>query len=114
MKKNRLIIGITAAVFLAALFCSIWMLRQSKQTMVEIVQDGVVLQTVDLANTADMTLRVDSPDGSSYNLIEIADGKICVSEAACPDQTCVHMGVLRSDSLPIVCLPNQLIVRFAE
>jgi hypothetical protein len=44
----------------------------------------------------------------------IEDGEICVSSAECPDKTCVKMGKLRSESLPIVCLPNHLIIRFAE
>ncbi len=113
-KQSKIILLITAAAFLAALLCSAWVLRQSPRSLVEIVQDGTVIQTVDLSTAEDMTIRIDSPDKNSYNIIEISDGKICVSEAACPDQTCVHMGVLKSDNLPIVCLPNKLIIRFAE
>ena len=114
MKKNKRIIAVTAAVFLAALVLSVLILRRSEHTVIEIVQDGTVIQTIDLSTAEDLTVRIDSPDGSSYNIVKIENGTVCVSEAGCPDQTCVHMGLLKSDNLPIVCLPNKLIVRFAE
>ena len=47
------------------------------------------------------------------NTIEIKDGKIRVKSAECPDKTCVHMGWLSSSAMPIVCLPNHLVIRFA-
>ncbi|MBQ2093605.1 MAG: NusG domain II-containing protein, partial [Ruminococcus sp.] len=34
-------------------------------------------------------------------------------EAECPDKTCVNMGWLSSASMPIVCLPNHLVIEFA-
>ncbi|MDE6103825.1 MAG: NusG domain II-containing protein, partial [Oscillospiraceae bacterium] len=40
--------------------------------------------------------------------------KISVINAECPDQTCVKMGELKSSAAPIVCLPNKLVVKFAE
>lgn len=47
------------------------------------------------------------------NQIQVENGKIRVSKADCPDNTCVHMGWLDS-AVPIVCLPNHLIIRFTE
>lgn len=111
--KLKLIYCVTAAVFLAALLFTALTLRPSGNRLAEIVQDGQVLRTIDLSDAENQRIRVDSPDGSSYNIITVEDGHICVSEAGCPDQTCVHMGVLKSDAMPIVCLPNKLIVRFA-
>ena len=87
--------------------------RHSDSLAVEIVQDGTVLHTFDLNDTDDKEIRVASRDGG-YNLIKIENGTIYISEADCPDQTCVKMGKLKSDYLPIVCLPHKLIVRFAE
>ena len=113
-KQTKIILCITAAVLLAALVLSLLVLRQSQRTLVEIVQNGTVIQTIDLNTAENQSIRIDSPDGSSYNIVTIHDGTVCVSEAGCPDQTCVHMGQLKSDNLPIVCLPNKLIVRFAE
>ena len=78
----------------------------------EVVSDGEVLYSLDLSDTEDTELVVTY--GGSSNIIRIENGEIWVREADCPDQTCVEMGKLYSESLPIVCLPNHLIIRFAE
>lgn len=111
--KNRRIIIIVIAIFLVSACLSVCILRHSDKQTVEIVQDGAVLYTIDLNREKNQELRISSANGG-YNLIVIKDGTICISEADCPDQTCVKMGVLKSDYLPIVCLPHKLIVRFAE
>ena len=110
----RLTAAVTAGVLMLAAVLSWAVLRRPDTQFAEIVQGGTVLRRIDLANAADQIIRIESADGSSYNTVCIEHGTVRVSEAGCPDQTCVHMGVLRSESLPIVCLPNQLIVRFAE
>ena len=111
--KNRKIIIAVGLIFFVSVCLSVYILRDSDRQTVEIVQDGAVLYTFDLNRAEDQEIRVTSADGG-YNLIVIKDGTICISEADCPDQTCVKMGVLKSDYLPIVCLPYKLIVRFAE
>lgn len=112
--KRRAVTAAAGAVFLVSLLLSLRMLRKPAHTLVEIVQDGTVIRTVDLAAAPDETFRITRQDGQSYNLVCIRNGTICVQEAGCPDQTCVHTGTLRSDALPIVCLPNRLVIRFAE
>lgn len=111
--KNRRILIAVVLVFLVSACLSVFILRHSGGQKIEIVQDGTVLYTFNLQNTADREIRITAADGG-YNLVTIANEKICISEADCPDQTCVKMGELKSDYLPIVCLPHKLIVRFAE
>ncbi len=111
--KNRKILIAVILVFLVSLCLSVFILRHSDKQTVEIVQDGELLYTFDLNGAEDKDIRISAPDGS-YNLVQIQNGTICISEADCPDQTCVSMGALKSDYLPIVCLPHKLIVRFAE
>ena len=112
--KIKCIYGITAAVFVTAAVLAFFLMRPSDGTLVEIVQDGTVLRVIDLASAPDEEIRIEAKNGGSYNIVTIKDGKISVSEAGCPDKTCVHMGTLQSETMPIVCLPNKLIVRFAE
>ena len=81
--------------------------------MVEIVQDNQVLYTLDLSSEDDRTFRIDYTDGG-WNEIRIENGSICVSDADCPDKTCVKTGALRSETIPIVCLPHKLIIRFCD
>ena len=35
-----------------------------------------------------------------------------VTDAGCPDKICVNHGELRTEMLPIVCLPNRLIITY--
>ena len=112
MRTRKILIAVIP-VFLVSVCLSVLVLRHSDKQTVEIVQDGTVLYTFDLNDTEDRNIHISAPDGG-YNLVHIQNRTICISEADCPDQTCVHMGVLKSDYLPIVCLPHKLIVRFAE
>lgn len=45
-----------------------------------------------------------------YNLIEVADGKVRVIEADCPDQLDVKQGYISKVGEVIVCLPNRLVI----
>lgn len=109
---GKILTAVIVILFLISLLYCISILRPSGSRRAEIVQDGRVLYRFDLDHADDQELTVYY--GDSSNTILLQDGGICVSEAECPDQTCVKMGKLYSDSLPIVCLPNHLIIRFAE
>jgi hypothetical protein len=113
-KKLRAVIFVVAIVFAVAVVMMIFSAKPSENMNVEIVQDGNVIYRFDLSETENQTFTVESPDGSSSNTITIADGEIFMSDAECPDKTCVKTGVLRSESIPVVCLPNKLIIRFCE
>jgi hypothetical protein len=74
----------------------------------QILQDGQLLYT--LALDTPRTLTVTAPSGGS-NTITVAGGQICVSHASCPDQVCVKQGWVSRNVIPIVCLPNQLVIQ---
>lgn len=114
-KKRRvakILLGTVIVIFVVSLALSVWILRSSDKQLVEVVSDGEVLYTFNLAEAEDTEIRVYY--GGSSNTIRVENGEIWVQEAECPDQTCVKMGKLYSESLPIVCLPNHLTIRFAE
>ena len=46
-----------------------------------------------------------------YNVVEIKDGKVSVTEASCKNQVCVRHGAISRTGESIVCLPNRLVVR---
>lgn len=77
----------------------------------QIISGGEVLYTFDLSHTSDRIIRVEQ--GGGYNIIEITDGKIHVTEADCPDKVCINTGFLQGGA-PIVCLPNRLVIRYAQ
>ena len=109
---RRMIIGAMAIIFLISLIVSIFILRPSESRIVEVVQDDRVIYRLDMDVEENREIVVKY--GGNSNTILIEDGSICVSEAECPDKTCVNMGRLRSESLPIVCLPNHLIIRLVH
>ena len=110
--KYKVMIGICAAILIIGAVGSAWVLLSPPGEMVNIVQDGKVLYSFDISTAEDRLIEVEYE--GRINTIQIEDGRIRVLSADCPDNTCVHMGWLRSDTLPIVCLPNHLIIEYAE
>lgn len=110
--KNKILILICAAIFFIGIIWSAFVIFSPKKSNVNIKRDGRLLYSFDLSNTEDSVIEI--PYGDSSNTIEIKNGKIRVLEAECPDKTCVNMGWLSSASMPIVCLPNHLVIEFAD
>lgn len=45
-----------------------------------------------------------------YNIVEIKNGSVSVSEASCKNQVCVRHGSISRAGESIVCLPNRLVI----
>jgi len=110
--KTRLLIIIAAAVFILGLGGCLLVLLMPKKQAVQIRHGAEVLYTFDLTQEPDRTFEIKTADGA--NTIEIKDGRICVSEADCPDKTCVRMGWLDSAATPVVCLPHHLVIEYTD
>lgn len=87
------------------------MLRAPHGQTVQIVQDGIILHTIDLSSEEDQIIQVEYE--GRVNTIEIQNGRVHMLEADCPDHTCIQMGWLDSVT-PIVCLPNHLVIQFVN
>lgn len=86
---------------------SAWCLLRPGQTgLVGIYRDGVLIETVDPAQSRRIEL------GSAVAIVE--DGKIRMETSDCPDQICVEHGPLRPGGTPIVCLPNRLSIQWLQ
>lgn len=114
MKKHKykIIIATCAFIFICGIIGSTAVLLAPKTDAVNIMRDGEVLYSFDLSKAEDTTFDIEY-NGSS-NTVKIENGKICISRADCPDQTCVHTGWLSSSAVPIVCLPNHLVIEFTD
>ena len=102
-----------AALLLAAAGCCAALLlpRGQEGTVAVITHDGEVVEKIDLSKlTAPLTITVEGEDGL-HNTIVAQPGCICVQSANCPDQVCVEQGWIRDSALPIVCLPNKLMIQ---
>lgn len=111
-KKGLAILYVILAVIIVlSVAGTVYFLSENEKNTVEIISDGQVLYRINLLTEQNKTIRIEH--GGSHNTIEIKDGEIFVSEAGCPDQICVKTGKLKGD-MPIVCLPNRLVIRFAD
>jgi hypothetical protein len=78
-------------------------------TVAEITLDGEVVRQIDLSRVTEAdTFTVEGPAGT--NTIQVEPGRIRVEQADCPDQICVHQGWIDDGVVPIVCLPNRLVI----
>ena len=112
--KVAVISLIIAVLFVSSGVIAYSLTRTSQNKNVEIVSNGEVLYSFDLSKAENQSFTVMSADGKSFNTVCIEDGKIFVSDAGCADKICVKSGELKSDGLPIVCLPNKFIIKFSE
>lgn len=77
----------------------------------EIYQDGKLLYRIPLREIHEnRTLVIEGGDGWR-NEIEIRPDGVGVISADCPDKLCVRQGFINNDRLPVVCLPNRLVIR---
>jgi hypothetical protein len=104
---------IFGALVLLAVLSVLWLRFRPTQTtrpVARITLDGELVEEIDLAaQVGTRTLVVTGKSGLT-NTIVAEPGRIWVEKADCPDQICVHQGVISDGTTPIVCLPNQLII----
>ena len=107
--------GILAGgLLLAVLACGGFLLWQRAHAQAgvtaEIYQNGELVETIRLDQVTEAyTILVEGEDGAE-NLVEAAPGRIRMKSADCPDQVCVHQGWISDSTVPIVCLPHQVII----
>ena len=100
-------------LLLFALLCGglsfLLLAKDTPAGMAEVYSDGKLVQRIDLRQ--DGIYHVEF--GSEWNELTVKDGQIAVTAASCASQDCVHRGTADS-GLPIVCLPNRLVIRFTD
>ena len=110
--KYKILIIIIAVIFAAGIAGSALVMLSPPKNTVRVISGGRVTRTIDLSASPDGTFDVEYQ--GHVNTVEISDHRVRVKDADCPDRTCVRMGWLSSASMPIVCLPHQLVIEFAE
>ena len=109
MKTNRFWLAVLGFVVIVSAIAMLAPKRASA-SRANIYQDGELVESLDLSSiTEPRTLTVRSSLGSNAILAE--SGRVCVSDANCPDRLCVRRGWLSDSTLPIVCLPHRLVIR---
>jgi len=101
------LIAATVAVFL-------W---RVPATYTRIYKNGILTDTVNIAAVTEpfgllIEGSVEDSSNINYNYLEVEHGRIRVANADCPDGICIRQGWVSGGLLPIVCLPNRLVVTF--
>ena len=113
MKKAKTMICaaiLIATVSLSATVIAVKHFRHKDETIAYVYSNDILIKTIDLDSESEpYTFTVTSENGG-YNIIEVKDGKIGITQASCPDGVCINTGYINSSLLPIVCLPNKLII----
>jgi len=77
-----------------------------------IYSSGVLVESIDLAAVYEPFTVTIGDEG--FNIIEVGPGRIRVLDADCKDRSCVRQGWISGGALPIVCLPNRLVIRLED
>lgn len=111
MKRTRFWVGVLAAAALLSVGAILLLGRWSGGGhMARIYQDGVLIREIDLDSlSAPLTFTVEFQ--GRINTITAQPGRIRVESADCPDQVCVDQGWISDGTVPVVCLPNRLVIQ---
>ena len=108
MKSRTWIILLAALAVLSGILGFLLLRPGENARTAQIYSGGQLYKTVDLLTDQEFT--VTAPNGGE-NTVTVADGKIAVTSATCPDHYCMRRGFCSSGA-PIICLPNQLEIHF--
>lgn len=104
--KTKYWIFLFAGLLLVCLAACCFLFWPKDGGSASIYVDGKLYRTVSLSQ--DQVIEVDTKYG--HNTVTVAGGKLCVTEADCPDGYC--MTKPKDSGAPIICLPHRLVIKF--
>lgn len=97
-------------VILLSLVCSILYIKNNKGGKIaKIYKDKKLLYTIDLSSV-EKPYEIKLGDDENYNIIQVNHNEISIIEASCRDKVCINTGKINNGTVPIVCLPNKVII----
>ncbi len=109
IKKADIVLFIILVAIGIGLSVASFML-QSGGSKVVIAVDGKVYGTYSL--NKEQTIEIEQ--NGHYNRVEIKDGHVQMMESSCDNQVCVMQGPISTHYIPIVCLPNKVVVEVLD
>lgn len=108
-RADKWLIAILLISSLASIAGGWYLHSNDGDNVAEISVNGKVIQQLPLRAGYKQEIRIGGE--RQYDIIEVADGKIRVKEADCPEQDCVKMGWISRAPQQIVCLPYRIVIR---
>lgn len=118
MKKplsNRFWLILLAVILAGSALAAVFLFsRVPTGSTAAIYLDGKLVDRIDLSTVTEAYTLTYTGKSGITDVVEVAPGKIRVKEADCPDQVCVHQGWIETGVVPIVCLPNALVIQIED
>ena len=112
-KSTKWVLALLAAAAVLSTAALVIPPKQEENPVARITLDGELVKEIKLNQVgASFSFTVTGASGLT-NTILVEKGRIRVEEADCPDQICVDQGFISDGTVPIVCLPNHLVIEIA-
>jgi len=115
LSKKTLLLSASAAALLTLSIAAAVIVSGVSVTdaAANIYLDGALIYSIKLSDVKE-PYSFDVEDGNGgKNTISVERGRICVSDADCPDKICVRTGWIADGTVPIVCLPHRLVIELS-
>lgn len=109
-KEWIIIIGIVIAALLGILGYNFYNAQGKTNYEVKITQNTNVIRLLPLNQDYEEKIS----DGDAYNVVQIKDGKVSVTEANCANQICVRSQAISQPGETIACLPHKLLIEIVQ
>ena len=109
MRPNKFwVILICTILLLSAAFA--YFTTRQQGNYARIYQNNILIKTINLsAVITPSDFPIYSENG--VNTVTVEPGRVRISEADCPDKSCVRQGWISDGTMPIICLPHRLVIR---
>ncbi len=99
---------------LGLLSWKMWFASYDGSVTAKVYQDGKLLYSFRLPGDGEAQEFLVENENGGKNTVRVSKEGISVSEANCPDQVCVKRGTVFYSEIPIVCMPNKLVIEFEK
>lgn len=109
LKKGDIIVIILIICSIAGIFFFSNRKIASNSKYIRVTVDGKEVQKIHVdGKLKGKTIKIDTEHG--YNLLELTEQGIKITESDCHDKICIHMGEISEVNDMIVCLPHKLVI----
>ena len=110
-RRSAVLAGLLLLAVLACAGFLLWrQLHPQAGITAFIYQSGELVEEIRLDQIKQPYTITLTGENGAENVVEAAPGRIRVQSANCPDQVCVRQGWISDSSVPVVCLPHQVVI----
>ena len=108
LRSNRFWVILLGGVLVASAVTAL-LLTRMPVSYARIYKAGELTEVVNLAVVTE-PYSIIIHDDLGLNVVEVEPGRVSISKSDCRDGICVRQGWISGGAVPIVCLPNRVII----